>query len=158
MAAALQVRVAEEEPVTNTTNEKDSKQLRNIRLGRADDLSLYEISEHELAQLEAGSPVSVLLNCATFAAGVFVSTLSVLLSVDFPAARVWEYLFFLVLTVVSGSVAAVCTAVWWRYGQSNKVLVRRIRDRLKEDVEPPNPKPPPRPPPLAGPTESDTDP
>lgn len=164
MATVVQVRVAEEELVTKDQNEKGSKELRSVRLGRADDLTLYEISPHELTQLEQGSPVSVLFNVATFAAGVFVSTLSVLLSVDFPVTKIWTFVVFVVLTIVAGAVTLVCTLVWLRFRQTNTEVVKRIRDRLKESTagEPPSPASPresPRPgtPPsvASGPTEND---
>ena len=108
-----------------------------IRRGRVDSLTLYEITDYELDVLERGSPSSIELNFAVALLSIGVSLLVTLLTTN-PSKVV--LLGFLV-TSVSGFVFGFYFLLRW-YRTHNDVadVVAKIRARIAgDDLEQPAP-------------------
>lgn len=96
-----------------------------------DSLDVFEITEDELQQLEAGSPSSTILNFSIFALSSGLSLLSSLMSLSTTSDRV--YVTILTLCAIGLFSGVVLLSVWLRMRRSSKKIVSRIRDRAKPD-------------------------
>jgi len=114
------------------SNEQDhtGSLQRRIRLGRVDSLILYEITDHELDQLEQGSPNSLQLNfaCALipFGASFWVALRTAVVTGN-------TYTVFVVLTVVSLIFGFYFLFSWWRNRKSVTEVIKKIKERVPED-------------------------
>jgi hypothetical protein len=81
-----------------------------IRRGRIDKLTIYEISDSELNILEKGSPSSIFLNFAVFLLSVAVAFTVALFTANVPAGKVFTS--FLVSTII-GYVGGILLLVFW---------------------------------------------
>ncbi len=101
-----------------------------IRRGRVDSLTLYEITDYELSLLEQGSPSSTFLNFSIFFFSTGLSFLVSLLTTTFADDKT-----FLVFSVVAGlglSLGVVLFVLWYRTGQGVRGTCKKIRERIAD--------------------------
>ena len=105
-----------------------------IRRGRLQQLTIYEVTESELWILEHGSQDSVFLNFSVSLVSIAVSLSATLLTAHFPSDRLWTL--FVVVTVVGYVVGIVLLCLWWKSRLSVRECAENIRRRLltEEDL------------------------
>lgn len=99
-----------------------------IRRGRVDSLSIFEITEAELDSLAKGSPGSIYLNFGIFLLSVGASFLATLLTVEI--ASLFKFAVFVVLATVGLVGGAFLLLLWLRLRHEVEDVVRKIRDRV----------------------------
>lgn len=102
--------------------------LPEIRRGRLDQLTIYEVSESELKLLERGAPDSIYLNFSIFLLSAALAFTISLLTTEIESERVFTI--FLVFTVIGYVIGTVLVALWYRNRASVSDCVQTIRDRL----------------------------
>ncbi len=99
-----------------------------IRRGRVDSLSIFEITEAELDSLAKGSPGSIFLNFGIFLLSVGTSFLATLLTVEI--ASLFKFAVFVVLATVGLVGGAFLLLLWRRLRHEVEDVVSKIRDRV----------------------------
>lgn len=99
-----------------------------IRRARFDRLTIYEISEDELATLARGSPDSVFLNFAIFLLSVAASFIIALFTTTMESDRL--FFVFVIITVIGLISGFVLLAMWRRNRKSVSEIVDAIKKRL----------------------------
>jgi len=105
-------------------------QLRIIR-GKVDSLSLYEVTDSELNELERGGPDSLFLNLAVFLLSTAVSFLVALLTTDIKSVK--TYCTFTVVTAVGFVGGIILGLLWLRTKTSRALVIRNIKARMPKD-------------------------
>lgn len=107
----------------------DDDGIVRARRAKVDSVDLYEIKDHELDQLESGSPGDVQLNWAVFLLSLAFASITTLFTVEkfvYPKA---ENIFMLV-AVVGVLLGLYLISEWYRMRKSLKSLCGKIRDRM----------------------------
>jgi len=118
------------------TPPEDQPFLPEIRRGRFERLTIFEVADTELDTLERGSPDSIYLNVAIALLAIAVSLTATLVSAEFKP--VGAFTVFVVITVV-GYVAGFVLLLLWRRSRASVLhCARTIRNRLPAEgvVEP----------------------
>ena len=103
-----------------------------VRRGRVDCVTLYEVSESELDQLEAGVPETLQLNFAIFCFSLSITAGTSLVTADFKSEK-WMIAFM--IAVLVGAVLGVFFIFSWiRNRKSVHELVNRIRQRVQSET------------------------
>lgn len=104
-----------------------------IRRGRVDCVTLYEVGESELDQLEAGSPATVQLNFAIFCLSVSLMAITSLVTADFKSEK-WMYVYILgaIVCMVLGGFFLIS---WVRNKNSIQKIISRIRQRVQAEPQ-----------------------
>lgn len=105
-----------------------------IRRGRYDSLSLYEVTEHELDILKQGTPLSVLLTVGISLCTIGISFLIAL----FTTPITTDSIIFVVFTsIVVGSLigSLVCICWWYSNRQSVTSVIEKIKSRMPDKEE-----------------------
>lgn len=110
-----------------------------IRRGRFDRLTIYEVTETELELLEMGAPNSIYLNFAIGLLSLASSFLICLLTTTIESMKTFTV--FVVLAVVGTISGIVLLVLWYWTSKSIADIAATIRNRL-----PPEPTLPPEPP------------
>ena len=108
-----------------TTNQSESSI--SVTRVRIDSLSVYEISDYELAVFESGNSVSTFLNFAILFSSIGLSFLATLLTVDIESIRVFSV--FVILVIASLIAAVVLFVLWWQGRSQTAELCKKIRKR-----------------------------
>lgn len=112
----------------NMARQRDSEFRPEIRRGRLDRLTIYEISEGELELLAQGAPNSVLLNFSIAlltTAGSFLIALATT-TIESP----WTFTVFVLVALVCGINGVGFLVLWYRGSRSVSALVETIRNRV----------------------------
>ena len=108
-----------------------------IRRGRYDSLSLYEVTEHELDILKQGTPLSVLLTVGISLCTIGVSFLITLFTTPITTGSI---VFVVFTSIVVGSFIGsfVCICWWYSNRQSVPSVIEKIKSRMpaEEDKRP----------------------
>ena len=126
--------MAEEAPVTDSQQDKESTHTPRIVRGRVDSLSLFEITDYELSVLESGSPATVYLNFSVFFLSTGLAYLISLLTGTFASIRLFTVL--VVVTTVSFGIGLVLLVLWYRSRSSVLAVVKKIKDRCLVEPDP----------------------
>jgi len=112
--------------------QKDSgeRSLR-IRYGKVDSLSLYEVTEDELENLEKGGPASLMLNLGLSLLSIGISFLVALLSTNIQSDR--TFAIFVIITVVAFVGAAILLLLWNKNRLSVSTIIKRIHARMQKE-------------------------
>ena len=102
-----------------------------VRRGRVDCVTLYEVSESELDQLEAGSPATLQLNFAIFCFSMAMTSGTSLLTANFKSDK-WM-IAFMVATIVGAILGAFFSVAWFRNRNSVQKIIQRIRQRVQTE-------------------------
>lgn len=109
-----------------------------VRRGRVDSLTLYDVTDHELSLLEAGSPTSLLFNFSIFLLSTAISFLIALLATEIKSDRTFTV--FTIIVVLGFTVGLVLLCLWLRFRQSTSSVIKRIKSRIPTDeIERPSP-------------------
>jgi len=107
---------------------EDKPFLPEIRRGRFERLTIFEVSDTELETLERGSPDSIYLNVAIALLAIAVSLTATLVTANFKALATFTV--FVVMTAVSYVGGFVLLLLWHRSRGSVWHCARTIRNRL----------------------------
>lgn len=102
--------------------------LPEIRRGRYNRLTIYEVEAAELELIERGGPDSLLLNFAVALLSVAVSLAATLSTSSIDSDRVFQ--FFCVVMVLCFILGPFFLLLWWRNRTSVSACIKAIRDRL----------------------------
>jgi uncharacterized membrane protein len=110
----------------NSEAQKPNEIVRYVRL---ESLTVYEISEDELNNLEHGSPAPLLLSVALFLLGAAITAMATLLSVAIQSTRIFcTFMIFTVIGYVVGGVLLVVSIIQIR---KTKTVGNAIRNRAR---------------------------
>lgn len=124
-----------EESSSDTENTGENKI--DIRRGRVDSLSIYEVKDQELTILQQGSLGSTFLNLAIFLLSVGASFLATLLTSTIQSDR--KFYFFAIVVVVATIVGGVLLILWFQRKDSVSSIVNEIKSRIpSEKIETPD--------------------
>jgi hypothetical protein len=99
-------------------------EIRYVGIG---EITIYFVSDDELASLETGGPSSTLLNLAIFFLSTATSFLASLLVS--PPTSIRAFTVIVVITVVSGTAGLILAILWRRSTRGIKGIIDRIRAR-----------------------------
>lgn len=102
-----------------------------IKRGKVDSLSLYEVTEGELQELETGGPDSPFLNFAIFLISTAVSFLISLLTTDIKSNR--TFCVFVIVAVIGMVGGIILLMLWNRARKSKASIIMKIKDRMPKD-------------------------
>lgn len=103
-----------------------------VKRAKYDSLELFEVSENELTTIERGSPSSNYLNFAIFLLSIAISFLTTLMTVDLNERRTL-FTVFTVICVLGFMVGAFLLILWYRNKNDFDDVLKRIRDRMKQE-------------------------
>jgi len=103
-----------------------------IKKGKVDSLTIYEITDSELETIERGSPNSTFFNIGIALLSFAISFLVTLVTVDL-TLRPKLFTVFTIVTVVGFIVGAVLMILWVKTKNDVDDVLKKIRDRIKED-------------------------
>ena len=113
-------------------NNKAHKPDEIVRYVRLDSLTVYEISEDELNNLEHGSPAPLLLSVALFLLGVAITAMIALLSVDIQSIKIFcTFMICMIVGYVVGSILLIISIIQIK---RNKSVGSTIRNRARRCI------------------------
>lgn len=120
-------------PKTSLISDSEGEKI-TVKRGKVDSIKIYEVSESELITIEAGAPSSLYLNFTTFFGGVFVSFITVLLTVKFDLDIKKElivFIVFLLCDIVTGFLTVIMVIIWMVKRKDLSNIIKRIKERIK---------------------------
>jgi len=103
-----------------------------IERGKLGSIKVYDVTEHELNQLEKGGSESVFMNFAIFALSIASSFLITLTTIEIGSDRV--FVSYLMVTILGYVIGLILLVLWWKGKSSIKKLIKDIRNRIKDKV------------------------
>ena len=105
-----------------------------VRRGRYDSLSLYEVTEEELDILKQGTPLSLLLTIGISLFTIGISFLIALLTAEITTKSI---IFTVFISIVASSFASslVCMCWWYSNRQSVTSVIEKIKSRMLTEEE-----------------------
>ena len=113
------------------TEKKTDEKGIQIKRGKVDSLSIYEVSESELSTIEKGSSNSLFLNFSIFLISIATSFLIALLTADYTNKQN-TFIIFTVFTIVGFLVGLFLLILWFQKKDDFKLVIKKIRERMKE--------------------------
>ena len=104
-----------------------------IQIGKVDSITIYEVTESELAALEAGSPTGYLFDAFIALFVLATSFLITVTTVDIKSDRLFSV--FMITLVASYVGSLVCLCLWLRFRKAISQTLKAIKMR----VQPPSP-------------------
>ncbi len=101
-----------------------------IKRGRVDSLTIYEVREDELVVIGKGSSTSIFLNFSIFLLTTSISFLIALLTGNYENKIILFTIFF-VITSVGFIIGIILMILWLRQKDDFKDAIRAIRKRMK---------------------------
>lgn len=99
-----------------------------IKRARYDQLTIYEISDTELHQLEQGTPESIYLNFAIFLLSIAIAFSISLLTTEIKSIK--TYAFFISFTIIGYIIGILLLCLWRRSRKNIKSIIDTIKERL----------------------------
>jgi NADH:ubiquinone oxidoreductase subunit K len=118
-------------PKEVTQNMSDSKSTGEnipIKRSRVDSLTVYEITDYELSELEKGSPSAINLNFSILLITLGISFLISLLTTEITSNRVFYV--FVIIVSVSFAVGIILFIIWFKGKKSVKTTIMKIKERI----------------------------
>jgi hypothetical protein len=112
---------------TPTRSEGDTVEK---RVGRVDSLTVYEVTDDELRQLEDGSPDSLMLTMAIFCFGAGISLLPTFVAATYSSLVTKAV--FACITAVAFLAGVLLIALWLSFRRSRTATFDKIRKRGSE--------------------------
>ena len=112
-------------------NEKVEDEKVRVKRGRVDSVSIYELSEGELSNIENGSRNSIFLNFAIFLISIAFSFLIAILTANFKDKQT-VLIIFIVLTIVGFIGGAFLLILWIKMKDDFEETIKKIKRRMKE--------------------------
>lgn len=101
-----------------------------VKRGRVSSITLYDVTDYELDQLEKGSPESLYLNFSISLLTTGSSFLLALLTTTITSNRTFDI--FVIITIISFISGTVLFILWFRGRKSVKRLVEKIKNRCDD--------------------------
>ena len=98
-----------------------------VKRGKLDSLTIYEITDYELDQLEKGSPASIYLNFSIFLLSVGATFLIAILTTTIESNKVFNI--FVIVIIISFIVGVILLVLWLIERKSSKGLISKIKGR-----------------------------
>ena len=115
------------------TPEQSTTESVTVRRGKVDSLTVYEVTESELQDLERGGPANLFLNFAIFLLSSAVSFLVALFSTEIKSTR--TFCVFVIIAVIGLVSGVILLLIWKKSRETTSVIIQRIKDRVpKEDA------------------------
>ena len=114
----------------NTQNDSGLDSV-TVRRAKVDSLSLYEVTEPELQDLERGGPATLYLNFAIFLLSTAISFLIAVLSTEIQSTR--TFCVFVIVTVAGFIGGGILIMIWNRSRQTTREIIKRIKARMPGD-------------------------
>lgn len=105
-----------------------------VRRGKVDSLSLYEVTEAELQDLERGGPASLYFNFSIFLLSTAVSFIVALLTTKIESTK--TFCVFVLVALVGFVGGGILLLIWNKSRQVTGEIITRIKDRMPKE----NPK------------------
>lgn len=115
----------------NISDHKETGENIPVKKGKVDSLTVYEVTEHELDQLEKGLPASLFLNFSIPFITTGISFFIALLTTTIESDRMFNV--FVIITIISFIAGVILFILWYRDRKSIKVLITKIKDRCPQD-------------------------
>lgn len=112
--------------------QEDNVESVKVRRGKFDSLSLYEVTESELQELECGGQDDVMLNVGIFLLSTAISFLISLLTTKIESLK--TYCVFVLIAIVGFVGSVILLILWNRTRKSRAAIVKRIKDRMPSDT------------------------
>jgi hypothetical protein len=116
----------EESPKQNTILPSDKKDEIKVIRYKFDSLTLYEVTEPELDEIQKGSPTSLNLNFSSSLISIASSFFIALVTCNFEN-KLMLFLVFLAITITSFIWSVVLFSIWFR----NRKDVNRVIDKIR---------------------------
>lgn len=113
-----------------TKNENQSEVIR-VRRARVDSITVYDVTEQELTQLEQGGGGGLYLNLCLALVSVAVSFLIAVTTTSIISNR--QFTIFVVVTAIGFLGAIVFGVLWYRCHESVAAVVSAIKGRMPQD-------------------------
>lgn len=123
--------MVEGESLTVNPRKEDNFEDVKIKRGKVDSLSLYEVTESELGDLETGGQDNLFLNFAILLLTAAIAFLISLLTVEMPSTQV--FCIFVIITVIGFIGGAILMLLWNRSRKSKKAIIQGIKDRMPKE-------------------------
>jgi len=114
---------------TKPQRENISDEKVKVRRHKFDSLTIYEVSESELATIEKGSPTSIYLNFAIFLLSMAGSFLTALMTNNYTEKQN-VYIVFLLMTIVGFIIGILLIILWLRTKNDFDIAIKKIKDRV----------------------------
>ncbi|HMO03842.1 MAG TPA: hypothetical protein PKC67_02860 [Kiritimatiellia bacterium] len=116
------------------TSQSSATESVTVRRGRVDSLTVYDVTESELQDLERGTPGNLYLNFAIFLLSIAVSFFVALFSTEIKSTR--TFCVFVIVAVIGGVGGLVLLAIWKKSKETTSIIIDRIKKRVpKEDTK-----------------------
>jgi hypothetical protein len=103
-----------------------------IKRGRVDSVSLYEVKENELDILENGEPTGIYLNFSIFLLSLAFSGILTLCTATFNNDLVKNS--FLFVSIIGIIIGILLLILWWKGRKSVKNIIQKIRGRIPQET------------------------
>ena len=114
---------------TKPKRENISDEKVKIKRHKFDSLTIFEVSESELATIDKGSPSSIYLNFAIFLISIAASFLVALLTNDYTNKQN-TFIVFLLITIIGFVIGGFLILLWLRTKNDFDHTIKRIKDRV----------------------------
>lgn len=109
-------------------NESDTIKVRRARV---DSITVYDVTEQELDQLEKGGSGGIYLNLSLSLLSIAVSFLIAVITTEIKSDR--QFTIFVIITSVGFLGAVVLGILWWRCRETVTAVVLSIKRRMPLD-------------------------
>lgn len=123
--------MAKEVSIAMTSNSKNQSETIKVRRARVDSITVYEVTEQELAELEQGGGGNLYLNLCLALVSIAVSFLIAVLTTTIASTR--QFAVFVIITAIGFLGSLVFGILWARCHQSVSEVVRAVKGRMPKD-------------------------
>jgi hypothetical protein len=118
----------EESPKQNTILPSDKKDEIRVTRHKVDSLTIYEVTEPELDEIEKGSPTSLHLNFSIFLVSTAISFFIALVTCNFENKLITFHI-FLEISITFFILGVVLFSNWFRHRKDVNRVIDKIRQR-----------------------------
>ncbi len=102
-----------------------------VRRGKVDSVSIYEVKEDELKDLENGPPSSLYLNLTLSFASAFISFfIADVFSLNISEENIVVSVIFILLTICFAITMIILFCLWFKHRNDLRNIVKQIRERI----------------------------
>lgn len=113
------------------TTQTSATESVTVRRGRVDSLTVYDVTESELQDLERGTPGNLYLNFAIFLLSSAVSFLVALFSTEIKSTR--TFCVFVIVAAIGTVGGLVLLGIWMRSKETTSIIIDRIKKRVPKE-------------------------
>ena len=115
------------------TAQSNTTESVTVHRAKMDSITVYDVAESELQDLERGGPANLFLNFAIFLVSTAVSFLVALFATEIKSTK--TFCVFVIIAIIGLVGGAILLFIWKRSRETTFVIIKRIKDRVpKEDT------------------------